>query len=120
MAPNTTSGTPLETKLPTNCPAGATITVALNAEGQPERPAPVYSGLPADPKALEGRILQAMRELGREPDLSRIARKADLPTVQEAGRVRLAEEAVAAMNALLKRRAILPGTRGGFRLPERC
>jgi hypothetical protein len=72
-----------------------------------------------DTRALESRILTAMSGLGREPDLSRIAKKAQLPVITEGRMSRLAPEAIAAMNALLQARRIVNGTRGGFRLVGR-
>lgn len=69
---------------------------------------------------LQQRIVRAMETLGREPDLWRIARKANLPTEDVGrGRVKLAAESIAAFDGLLKAGRIRHGSRGGLRLVGR-
>lgn len=69
--------------------------------------------------ALQQRILAAMESLGREPDLERIVRKAALPVEADGRLGKLAPEAVAAFDDLVKSGRIRCGTRGGWRLAGR-
>lgn len=69
--------------------------------------------------SLPERILAAMQQLGREPDVARIVRKAHLPTERREGGIFLTAAAIDAFNGLLKARKIVPGSRGGYRLAGR-
>ncbi|HEU4751566.1 MAG TPA: hypothetical protein VFU47_00580 [Armatimonadota bacterium] len=70
---------------------------------------------PAEPTLaeIETKILAAVRELGREPTLERIARKAGvrLQTARDVNRF------FDALDRLIARRELIHGTHGGLRLP---
>lgn len=81
----------------------------------PREPRPHFEAVPE----LQTRILAAMRSLGREPSLERIARKAQLTTEARGRDVILTPESIEAFNGLIRRGKIRSGSRGGWRLVGR-
>lgn len=80
--------------------------VDFSEPAAPPAPAPTYEEL----------LLAAARTLGREPSAQRIAEKAGLPL----GKAGVIDQVNAAFHELISRGDLIPGTRGGLRLPERC
>jgi hypothetical protein len=99
--------------------AGRVALLDPEAERFRERPkVEAHSVPPAKIRELKERIVAAMRNLGREPMLEKVAVRACLPRRETADTFELLPESLAALEELIAEGVLTGGTRGGLRLHE--